>query len=441
MIVDIDCENLSNVKNPLLLSYASTYVDIYDDLIQQIRSFGVEIDSRTCAEETAERMARLEAKGVRLRNDDKSIYINRISPGCVACRTGVGSATFFISLMCNRNCWFCFNPNQENYEHFSNNKRDCIRELALIHENGFELSQIALTGGEPLLHPEETFEFFQVAYERFPDAYTRLYTSGDFIDREVLKALHEVYLNEIRFSIRLHDGERGRQTTLSQIASTRDYIPNVMVEMPVLPDAVDVMKEILIELDELELFGINLLEFCFPMSNAEVYNQRGYKIKNPPFRIPYNYWYAGGLPISQSELTCLELLEFAIDTGLNLGVHYCSLENKYTSQIFQQNFDQPAPGTTYFSEKDFFLKSAKVFGSDIPQAQKRLRRWGSNGYTINREHRFIEFHVSQIEALQGLDIEVGISSSVMETREDGQYLRELKVDLTYPEVFDFETDV
>jgi len=40
-----------------------------------------------------------------------------------------------------------------------------------------------------------------------------------------------------------------------------------------------------------------------------------------------------------------------------------------------------------------------------------------------------------------LDIEVGISSYVMETRENDEFMRELKVDLTFPNQFDFEKDV
>ena len=54
-----------------------------------------------------------------------------------------------------------------------------------------------------------------------------------------------------------------------QIAFTRQYVPNVIVEMPVMPDGFAEMKEILPELDHLQISGINLLEFCFPLSNAE----------------------------------------------------------------------------------------------------------------------------------------------------------------------------
>ena len=65
----------------------------------------------------ADRREHLRALGATFRNDDKSIVVNRISPACEACQLGVGSATFFISLRCHRSCFYCFNPNQEDYEH------------------------------------------------------------------------------------------------------------------------------------------------------------------------------------------------------------------------------------------------------------------------------------------------------------------------------------
>ena len=95
----------------------------------------------------------------------------------------------------------------------------------------------------------------------------------------------------------------------------------------------------------------------------------------------------------------------------------------------------------HFSNKDFFLKSAKVYGADILKVKRALRQAGYSNFKRNWDHDFLEFGVDAIPALKDLAVEVGISSSVMETREDGQYLRELKVDLTYPEIFDPALDV
>ena len=116
---------------------------------------------------------------------------------------------------------------------------------------------------------------------------------------------------------------------------------------------------------------MNLLEFGFPLCNAEAFAQRGLKLRQNPYPILYNYWYAGGLPIAGSEAECLELMRFAFERGLRLGVHYCSLDNKNTGQIYQQNkgflLDKAfaaAHGWLHFDEGDYFLKCVKAVGDD-----------------------------------------------------------------------------
>ncbi len=441
MIVELTPENIGQVKNQRLAAYAAIYQNIEREFWANVRELGLQVDAYDDCAEVASKIANVVSKGAARRNDDKSIVVNHISPSCAACQTGLGTATFFISLKCHRNCFFCFNPNQENYAEFQTQKRDCVRELEEIFQSGARLEHIALTGGEPLLHRDETIEFFKYAHEKFPHAYKRLYTSGDHLDVELLTALQNAHLDEIRFSIRLYDSEQARRHTYDRIALAKVYIPNVMVEMPVLPGALDEMKQVLLKLDELGVFGINLLEFCFPLNNAEVYRDKGYRIKHRPFRVLYNYSYAGGLPVAQSELDCLDLVEFALDQKLKLGVHYCSLENKHTGEVYQHHFEQKIPAHLYFSPKDYFLKSAKVFGKDIHQVLTIFEKQGYRDFQRNRDRYYLEFHVSQIPTLKELDLEIGISTSVMEARPDGNVLRELKIDVTTPQTFDLANDV
>jgi pyruvate formate-lyase activating enzyme-like uncharacterized protein len=440
MIISINQDTITALRNPKLSAYASIYLKIQEQFLEQVKQTGIELDTEDDRDRTKSLFTQLRRKGVLFRNDDKSLVLNHISPACEACRIGVGSATFFISLQCNRDCYFCFNPNQEHYNYYRHNQRDCLAELDQIGAQGHEVRFIALTGGEPLLHKDETVAFFRHAKGIFPRVHTRLYTSGDFIDEKTLQQLKDG-LDEIRFSIRLHDRQEGMQSSLERIAKAKIFIPSVMVEMPILPDAYETMKDLLLELDWIGIAGINLLEFCFPFRNAKTFRNKGYKIRIPPYRVLYNYWYAGGLPIAGSEVTCLRLLEFALAQKLHMGIHYCSLENKHSGQIYQQNFGKKVSPRYLFSEKDFFFKSAKVFGEDIPQVLDRLNRLGTHDYFLDTQHEYLEFHVSHIPLLIGLDTEVGISSAVMETRQDGEYLRELKVDLTYPRQFDISSDV
>ncbi len=423
------------MQNPLFRAYAEGYVQIYEEFTDQVRQTGLPFDPEGYEAEIATRRDALRAKGAIFRNNGHSIYAGRISPACVACQKGVGSATFYTSLKCHRNCFYCFNPNQEDYSLQTQTQRDPAAELRELSDQGFQVSHLALTGGEPLLYPKEACGFFATARERFPGAHTRLYTAGDHVNRDLLRRLRDAGLTEIRFSVRAHDGAHGRRHTYDRIALAKEYIPAVMVETPVLPGTIDIMKEMLLELDHMHVFGANLLEFCFPFHNAEAFRKRGYLVKHRPYETLYDYWYAGGLPVSRSELDCLELLEFTLDKGLGIGVHYCSLENKHTGQVYLQNWGQSVPPTAAFSERDYFFKVAKVFGDDVSLVQAALDGAGEPyaGY--------LEFHPALIERLRGMNLEVGIGTCVVEHRPEGQVLRELKIGLTRPELFDPAVDL
>lgn len=443
MMIDITGDTISRVKNSAFAQYATRYLDIYDDFLQQVTATGIEVAAEDEAQANAAKVESLMAKGATLRNVDRSIFLNRISPACVACQKGIGSATFFISLQCHRDCYYCFNPNQVDYDRYTANQRDLVRELEHVRGNGYKMNYLALTGGEPLLHKQETVDFFDYANRHFPGTHTRLYTTGDHANQATLESLQASGLQEIRFSIRMHDLARGHRHTLDRIAAARDYIPTVMVEMPILPDSLEEMKDILLQLEQLDIHSINLLEFCYPLTNAGEFRKRGYKIRKRPYKILYNYWYAGGVPIAGSESVCLDLVNFALDEELTIGVHYCSLENKLTGQNYQQNYGQRLPETHTFSQKDYLLKSAKVFGSDIPRVFNAFRGNGYDNFNKNKQPRYLEFHIGQIESLRELDpeLEIGLSTSTFETRGQDLVLRELKVDLTTPNTFNLERDI
>ena len=156
-------------------------------------------------------------------------------------------------------------------------------------------------------------------------------------------------------------------------------IPDVMVEMPVMPGEEEEMRALLVRLDSLGVRGINLLELCFPLHNEREFRRRGFKLRRKPYKVLYNYWYAGGLPIAGSEVACLDLLRFAEEAGLSMGVHYCSLDNKNTGQVFQQNRgflldDGFAHSHAWLvmDSADYFLKCAKAFGKDASSVREWL---------------------------------------------------------------------
>jgi pyruvate formate-lyase activating enzyme-like uncharacterized protein len=443
MITELGRAGLEHVRNPSLRAHAARYLSIEDDFMRQVAGTGIAIAAKECVSKTAEQLAHALALGALCRNDGKSIVANRLSPACEACQQGIGSFTFFISLQCHRTCFYCFNPNQEGYAHYAAHPRNLPEELEALRLSGQRVEYLALTGGEPMLHKAEALAFFRAAREKFPSAHTRLYTTGDHLTPELAAALRDAGLDEIRFSIRMHDLAKGHRHTFDRIALAKGVIPSVMVEMPVLPGTYAVMRSVLDELDGLGVDSINLLELCYPLNGAEEFNKRGFEVRPQPYRVLYDYWYAGGLPVAGSEPVCLALVAYALEAGLKLGVHYCSLENKHTGQVYQQNAGQALPATYVFSERDYFWKTVKVFEPDVRRVRRALRGQPAGLRRASDDQRCLELHPSQVAALHaaGLDVELGLSFNVLETRADGQYLRELKLALIHPDSFECEQDV
>jgi len=411
-----------------LLRYMERYQTIEENYITQVETFGLPFQMGNAGKEAREMRERLLTKGAVFRNNGKSICTGRISSACEACAKGVGCATIYISLICNRSCYYCFNPNQEEYECFSRTKSDWRRTLTNWISQEKNATHVALSGGEPLLHKEDTLEFFRLIRSNLKGVHTRLYTAGDLLDEATAEALKEAGLREIRFSLKLEDDVKTRETILSSIVLAKKYIPQVMVEMPVIPGTGEEMRTLLKRLDEIGIYGINLLEFCFPLNNVDEFAKRGFMLKYPPYETLNNYWYAGGLAVDGSETLCLELLEFSLDQKLSIGVHYCSLENKYTGQIYKQNTaTSQIPATMLFSDKDYFLKTVKVFGKDIPKAVRLLNSLGEREYEENKEYGYLQFHPKHLEYLRSHGLETAISYNVIELREGGFVIRELKI--------------
>ena len=429
-------DELRKINNRSLVSYADIYTNIEEVTLEQIESFGLALSKRE--HHDAEAHEKLHAMGAIYRNNNKSILSNeRISSACEACAKGTGSYTTFVSLKCHRDCYFCFNKNQGEYNFYLQNMKNVNGDLKSLVEQGVKLTHLALTGGEPLLHREETLSFFQLADELVPDVHTRLYTAGDLLDEEILQGLSEAHLNEIRFSIKMEDSAQKRKHILTKIALAKNYIPDVLVEMPVIPGTGEEMKALLLELNQLDVFGINLLEFCFPLGNAKAFKEKGFELKNPPYEVYYNFWYAGGLAVAESEKLCLELVQFAMERKLKLGVHYCSLENKFTGQIYQQNHDQVLDETYQFSRRDFYFKTAKVFGKDKVKVKKVLEKQHVP-FTMNEDYDFLQFPIEAIPLLKNREVDIILSSNVVEMEEKEQVIREVKLERTTPEKFVLE---
>lgn len=442
MVEKISEESLHLMGNRSLRDYASRYIAIENSFCERAECFGVAFAKKVPGDVGMRAGDFSNAPSVHVRNDGKSAFAAWRSSACDACRLGIGTETFVLTLQCPHRCFFCFNPNQADFDDRRPAARDVCRQLEMRAEQGAAFTHVALTGGEPLLFPEESVAFVHRAKELFPGVHVRLYTSGFGATDEVLHRMAYAGLDEIRFSVKTDQGMTDVEKALEVIGSAVDVIPDVLVEMPVMPDEIELMRDLLVRLDDLRVKGINLLELGFPFFNGDEFSRRGYELKPDPYRVLYDYSYAGGLPIDGSERACAELLEFTLGQNLSLGVHYCSMENKHTGQIYRQNARSAALfPLRSLSARDYFLKSAKTFGDDRAPVREVLSREGVDFDDVD-ELDFTEFPLEAVSLLQGElpDIELAISYAVCESRNGEVILRELRLDKTTPATFDFAQD-
>lgn len=418
--------------NPVLDEQLRIYRDIRKDFAASMRARGIEFAVPRPAHQVPY------DPGVQVRNGGASVCVGPLSPACEACTCDEGSRTFFFSLKCHRDCFFCFNRNQHDYKHYLAYDRDWRSEFRSLVRGGRRMTHIGLTGGEPLLRPNETVVFFEEARRFWPDAYLRLYTSGDMLDNEVLERLSSVGLDEIRVSLKVDDDDTVWDTALGRLSRMQSFGIRAMVEMPVMPGPTERMERLLDRLDSCGVYGVNLLELCYPFGDWERFASRNLKIKNPPFDVLYTYSYAGGLPVDGSEEACLALVSYAARRGLGLGVHYCSLANKHRSQIYQQDSVVPSVGPGYdFDGGDYFWKTIKVFGADTEPVALRLQSADPRGLLWRKMEgeECVAFSRRLLPLMADFEVALAESVNVLEKRAGGLALRELDLRLCGKDVY------
>ena len=423
--------------NPQRDAALALYRGIEDDYLRALAATGVAFAPRDEERARARALrAQVEAAGGRVRNGGASVASGFLSRACAACTGDCVSRSFALTNNCHRDCFFCFNPNQEDFAYWCEHPFPWRRLLDELAAEEPRPAAVALTGGEPLLMPDEAVAFFARARELFPDAHLRLYTAGDMLDRALLGRLRDAGMDEVRFSVKHDDAPAALERVLGNLALAREVIGTVMVEMPVIPGTEGFMRDLLRRLDALGVDGVNLLEFCYPLWNWPVYESMGLTLRNPPFRVFFDYSYAGALAVEGSEEACLELMAWARAEGLALGLHYCSLENKHRAQVRNVNEPHRDVDARYaFDYGDFFLKAGMVFGPDRAPVRAALREAGCRDFLEDEAAGSTTFHPRWLAAAAAVRRPDGglarpcVSSSIAVAGEGGAVgLRELKLE-------------
>lgn len=439
MIFKINSENINSLKNKGLQQDAEKYVAQYEKFKDFIRAKGIEISNIDYKEQEDILINKLQEKGARVCHNGKSIYYNQISPSCIDCHTGYGSSTYIITLKCNRDCFFCTNKNQDNYEEGISKLYDIKAQFKTHLQKYKKMKSVAITGGEPLIYAKECAEFIREVKKADKSIETRIYTNGDLVTEEIMANLKSVGLDEIRFGLKPNSLGQVEEKVLENLKTATKYIKRTMVEMPFPLGMVQEMKSLMNKLEDIGIYGINILEFLYPFIDSAGYKENNYKVKKQPYDVLYGYTYAGGVPVAKSSIECMEVMLYAIEKNMKMGLHYCSLENKLTSQLYFDNMSAGKSKIEYFSQSDFFIKVVKGYNEDVNIIKNILEDKGAE-YILYEKENIIEFHPENVYLLKDYNMELGLAylACNYNSKTGEKYICEYQIDKIEPATFSME---
>ncbi|MDD3011858.1 MAG: 4Fe-4S cluster-binding domain-containing protein [Bacteroidales bacterium] len=277
-------------------------------------------------------------------------WINYLSKGCQICGSGKWLC-LFIAGKCNASCFYCPAPQQQDdiptAQQLQFNDAVGFREFV----DFFAFSGVSFSGGEPLLAFNNVIHYLrELRKNGNPTLYIWLYTNGILASQEKLKKLAAEGLDEIRFDI----GATGYNLTALKKAT--HLFPTLTVEIPAIPEEREKLKQLLPQLIDAGVTQLNLHQLRLTHYNAEKLIARGYTFLH------------GEAPVAlESELTALEIMQFAVEKHLPIGVNYCNLQYKRRFQkagyrkTIATKFADPLEKVT----KQGFLRSLYVSEEEI----------------------------------------------------------------------------
>jgi len=239
------------------------------------------------------------------------LQFGALSPGCSICGEGEG-ASLFLDAGCPSSCFFCPYDKSKHTEDSSplawggipyDDPHDFVEFLKI-----FDIKGVAFTGGEPFLCFERLVDYLKAIRTLMPrEVYVWVYTGGSIVDKCNLRQLKELGLDEIRFNICATDYD------LTFLKMARGEIPKVAVEIPVIPEEINILKETFHALDRLKVDFVNLHQLTTTRHNASQYAQRNYTLLHQSAN-----------PVFESEMAVLTLLKYSREKELSFPIHYCS---------------------------------------------------------------------------------------------------------------------
>ena len=300
----------------------------------------------------AEHLGKVTPNG-RVEDGGDTIRLGELSPGCRACKAGKWDC-IFLSMACNLSCAFCLTPRglaKASALSALGSDLDALCE----HYTSSETIGIGFSGGEPLLTPRRLLQCLSRLRARRSALYFWAYTNGLPLTTDLISALAEAGLHELRFNMAATGYFHAHVNTMLRHAA--NCLSAVTVEIPAIPEHVVPLREALPAWSRAGVKYLNLHELIYePGSPSETMPGARESCRMPDgHACEFN---------PHSSVVVADVLRDIDSGGLALAVNYCSLGSKarqlrgrrrmmaaHTLQAYERLCkDDEAESVCYFSD-------------------------------------------------------------------------------------------
>ena len=272
-------------------------------------------------------LRQLRAAGIQGWPERMTLFTKSLPLGCRPCLKGQGS-NLVMTLKCNRDCFFCFNPKSRaaGMSVHGRSVRDLKEGVGLLGSLG--VRSVGISGGEPLLEKAKVLALARALRRRFGRSLRiDLYTNGDLLTVPVLKSLKAAGVSGLRMNLAAN-GYDPAPAALA-LGAFRD----VEVEIPMIPEDKGKVLVLLGQLEELGCRHLILHELFASAANVSRMEGRCAHERRSGLT-----WSA----VADSEAAALEVLLEAARAKRKLSVYYCSTGTQaWIAQKAMARFERP----------------------------------------------------------------------------------------------------
>ncbi|HVN34155.1 MAG TPA: radical SAM protein [Casimicrobiaceae bacterium] len=263
------------------------------------------------AERVLSLLEALRRGGIKGSVERRTLYTRRLPPGCRSCLAGKGTNAYVTGL-CTRDCFFCFNSKPRTDELVVHGIRLSEPEDAPEVVRRYGLRSVGVSGGEPTMRRDRLLRLVRALRTLPFPVRIDLYTNGDRLTDALLAELKNAGLDAVRFNL------VAREFDTEPVQRALRYFDETAVEVPVIPERLAEMKEMVLRLDALGVPFLNIHELFACRENAARVAEHGYGSGGG----------ASGVllwePVAEGDEAALSLLLFALENTAQLSAYYCS---------------------------------------------------------------------------------------------------------------------